>query len=189
MAAAEQGWVFVELNALDPNGGSQLCFVHLCARARSAAAALFKRLHRAATLPSAPAPSLTTALDADAPSISAPVATLAPVPVSMVSPTPAGVAAPDMDLQVLERELQQISTALENGARRIRDDCFIYNADAFFFSFSIFCGFMLQTRYRRFWRARVSDHAATAHRRPRRNQHPSPSLSYRHRPPKHRATA
>jgi hypothetical protein len=98
MVAAEQGWVYLEASSLESlTAGVDLAFVHLCARARTASASLFKRLQSNSTSP-APVPA----------SISA-----ASSAVASKSSTP--VPRDGVDLQVLERELQQISTALENG--------------------------------------------------------------------------
>jgi hypothetical protein len=166
MAAAEYGWIFVEVAAA-AGVNTDLAFVHLTARAKAAAANLLKQQQQQSSSSSAqPPPSLAqpaplaiaatasnqtprssqpasqpastnaTAVSTDSAAAAASVPPPASVAVSAPRPVAAAAAthqitpnasatmtmahasanAADMDLQILERELQQISTALENGA-------------------------------------------------------------------------
>ena len=164
MAAAEYGWIFVEVSAV-AGVNTDLAFVHLTARAKAAASNLLKQRQQQSASSSALPPSSATervplqkphssqpvvqsvpAASANAAAaesvVSASVAPSAATPISAAAaavPKPASVSqqmtpnpsattavagvsasapsasAADMDLQILERELQQISSALENG--------------------------------------------------------------------------
>jgi hypothetical protein len=156
MAAAEYGWIFVEVSAA-ASVNTDLAFVHLTARAKAAAANLLKQQQQqsasSSALPpasatervplqkphssqpltqSVPAASVNAAAAESVVSASVPPSAATPISAASASqqmtPNPsatmtaagASASAPsasaaDMDLQILERELQQISTALENG--------------------------------------------------------------------------